>query len=295
MHYKRQTSLITYHINRSITITALGIIVRGTGITILVYSGLRNPVLITTFHSLGWAIVVTGSSLVLYSRLHLVLPNPKLLRILLLVILGSSVLLQTPNIVMSYISGDITSEVFIRFMAVLSRLDVIFSVQETFLSTLYIFLFTRFMRQGDSQVSKDVKRMFYFLVTVESFPIISHAILNALLFLNLYLARRMIFGFIYAVKLRIEFVVLNKFMDFKQKRQTQLQSRCPELEFRNTVPDTGRVSVLRVESKEEIPVLTQISEGKDALGAALTENNFKDEVDELERMYLGQFGKVDVV
>src|ERR1700753_1405648 len=95
--------------DRSLTITALGIIAKTIGLHVSVYSRFRSSTFLAIFVTFGWAIMLTGSSLVLYSRLYLILPNPKLLRIILFIIFGNAAVFQIPNIVIAFIPGNVDS------------------------------------------------------------------------------------------------------------------------------------------------------------------------------------------
>jgi hypothetical protein len=57
-------------------------------------------------------------------------------------------LFQALDIVMVYIHGNIESTVYSNLMSIYTHFDMIFIVQELLLSTLYIHIFIRFMRQG---------------------------------------------------------------------------------------------------------------------------------------------------
>lgn len=54
----------------------------------------------------GWSFMVTGQSLVLYSRLHLVIRSHKILRAVLVMIITSSIAVEVPNWVTSWFAYD---------------------------------------------------------------------------------------------------------------------------------------------------------------------------------------------
>ncbi len=59
-----------------------------------------------TLVSVGWVPMVTGQSLVLYSRLHLIVRNPFWLRIVLAIILINAFVLYVPIIILMYGSNS---------------------------------------------------------------------------------------------------------------------------------------------------------------------------------------------
>jgi hypothetical protein len=168
--------------------------------------------------------MVSGSCFVLYSRLHLILPDPRLLRVILMIILACSLTIQTPSLVMGYFSGMIDPSVHRVYHHISVPFDTVFSVLEVCLSTLYLFLLIRFMRQGDTPVSQYMITTIHLVVLVEALNILKHVLMNVLLFLRLYLARRMVLGLLYAITLRIEFVLLARLSN-----GTQGQGRSQDL------------------------------------------------------------------
>jgi hypothetical protein len=215
--------------------------------------------------------MVTGSSLVLYSRLNLVLPNPKFLRFTLITILGNAVLFQLPNIIMTYISGHGDHGTIQKINDIFPKLDIIFTVQEAFLSSLYVFVFIRFLNQG-TPVSQDTIRTFYYLFIAEIVMFVFNIIMYVLLYLEIYLARRMVLGLFYAIKLKIEFIVLNRLVVFAQRRQAYSGSILGEVVARNTMTAVSPSSELSRGSKlpisRRLDAFSNGSEFAEAVSAA---------------------------
>jgi hypothetical protein len=75
----------------------------------------------------GWVMMVTGKSVVLYSRLHLVIENPKILRAVLIMIVVDGVVFHTTMTVVrfgAYDGGDQMTG---------------FYVQESIISAIYLY------------------------------------------------------------------------------------------------------------------------------------------------------------
>jgi hypothetical protein len=191
--------------------TLLGIILVTVAYDIPIFTLSYNPHAVAAVFGFGWVFMVSGFSLVLYSRLHLIFPNPKLIRALLLVIIGSGICLHTPILVSEFLlrSNYITSYKIYHFI---SYLDVIYSVQEVVLSTAYIYLFIRFVRMGTSKGSSHahLRRTTHLLIVAEAVVVLTDLAVNVLLYQRLYLARRMVLTFVCAFQLRVEFLVLNR-------------------------------------------------------------------------------------
>jgi hypothetical protein len=172
--------------------TTLGMILFVARIVVKTYTEFQNLAFSTTFGNFGWAVMVTGSSLILYSRLHLILLSPKILRVILLVILTNAILFQTPDIIMAYLADKVRPAVYDEFDRIFTYFDIVFAIQEIFLSSLYIYSFFRFARQGSLRLTKDAKGMVYFLVMLEGVVIVFDVLLNLLVYLHIISARRMI-------------------------------------------------------------------------------------------------------
>jgi hypothetical protein len=204
------------------------------------FEAINGRISIITF-GFGWPFMVTGFSLVLLSRLHLVVHSPKLLRFLLAVVIVDAMLVQFPVFIFSFI-GAPQSVIFLKVVRFLSHFEVIFAVQEVRLSSLHIYFFIRFVKQGGSKVLRSLKRTSYLLITAESIIIVCDLTVNILLYLNLYIPRKIILPFIHAVKLQIEFLVLNRLISSRQWMDVQLQDHEADVGIRNAPLDNSRGS-----------------------------------------------------
>lgn len=89
-------------------------------------------------------------------------------------------------------------------------------------------------------------------------------VLDVLLILQLYLARRMILGLVYTFQIKIEFTVLNRFIDFRQTGQSYLRSR---LDCGITETDASRISVLPKRSRGLVSIgMEDINHHPDSVG-----------------------------
>jgi hypothetical protein len=259
--------------------------------------------------------MVTGFSLVLYSRLHLILHSAKVLRVLLAVIVVNCVLVQSPLLILAFV-GAPRYVIFLKVATFMSHLEIIFSVQEIILSSLYIYLFIRFVRQGGAKGVRSLKRTFYLLILAEVVIVVCDVALNVLLYYGWYLARRTILAFVYALKLQIEFLVLNRLARSRQAGEAQWQdlgvdvgARTALPELRTSTHEDEKSSPLSSPAKypeafsatstgpsmnEEKPII--ISEDTGYLFKRGSQSGGKmhcverNSIEELERRYLGRFG-----
>jgi hypothetical protein len=225
--------------NRSLIITSLGIILETAGFTLGLFEAINNQISTIVF-GFGWPFMVTGFSLVLYSRLHFIVHKPKLIRCLLVIIVVDAMIVQFPVFIFSFI-GAPQYLIFIKVAKFLSHFEVIFAVQEVLLSSLYIYFFIRFVKQGGSQGSKNLSRTFHLLIAAEVIIIVCDIVVNILLYLNLYIPRKIVLPFVYAIKLQIEFLVLNRLVNSRRSIDARLQDYEADVNFGNTSPGNSRV------------------------------------------------------
>jgi hypothetical protein len=160
--------------------------------------------------------MTTGFSIVLCSRLYLITQNPRALKILIYSIIGIDILVYIPTLVSTHIPDLNTGQ---RIYKVAYRLEVIFAVQEVLLASLYIYFLIRFLRQGTSEDPRRVKKTLFFLCTAEAVIFVCDVVLLTLAYTDLLVAKFMVHSFMYAIKLEIEFLVLNRLVNFGQRRE----------------------------------------------------------------------------
>lgn len=150
-----------------------------------------------------------GFSFVLISRLHLVEDSSKLRLLPVLVIVLD---LTVHTLVLVGKAGQLTSQ---AWKTILYFTPIFFTVQETFLSSLYIYLFIKFMRHNS--YGSRTRSMFKFLLFAELIVVCFDVAMVTLNSLRYEIAKAILTPFFYASKLEIEFMVLNRLMNFRQK------------------------------------------------------------------------------
>jgi hypothetical protein len=87
--------------------------------------------LYATLILIGWCTMITGQSVVLYSRLHLVMHNKKRLRTVLIMIITNALWLHIPVIILVYGANSNNPTPFEKPYAIYEKLQLsIFFVQE---------------------------------------------------------------------------------------------------------------------------------------------------------------------
>jgi hypothetical protein len=151
------------------------------------------------------AIVYAGFSVVLYSRLHLITRNLTLLRAIIWTIIATAILCNLPNILNMCIPSLLRNPLVYK---ITYGSQVVFALQEVMLSSLYIYLYYKFVRGGSFE-PRD-KMTFILLILAQIVILVSDVGMIVLIYVRLYLGRMALVPFTYAFKLRLEFVVLNR-------------------------------------------------------------------------------------
>lgn len=212
-----------------------------------------------TLITVGWWTMVTGQSVVLWSRLHLVLNNRKVLYRVLYMIMTNAVILHIPTTVFTYGSnannmsnGEANN--FVYGYKIIEKIQMCgFFIQETIISFLYVKETVRLgklfdAKKGTSQGTGGLgnihdgsilttRRIMYQLVTINVLIIMMDCGLLAVEFANLYIIETTLKGFFYSIKLKLEFAVLGKLIKLvttnRQTTNSKTQSSTPR---RSAVP-----------------------------------------------------------
>ncbi|KAJ5736501.1 uncharacterized protein N7483_001626 [Penicillium malachiteum] len=179
-----------------------------------------DSVLSVTVLTIGWWTMVTGQSVVLYSRLHLVLRDEKTLARVLLMIVVNFFCLHVPTTVLTYganivHTGDMA---WIWGYNVMEKVQLTgFTIQESLISTLYVFHTVKLLRLGaEVTIRPDARSIMYQLIGINCAIMAMDLLLLGLEYANQYAVQIVLKGFIYSLKLKLEFAVLGRLVDIIQ-------------------------------------------------------------------------------
>ena len=194
----------------SIVITDLGLILQTTGYILKEFQNSCPDILVTIICKVGWVSNVTGFSVVLWSRLHLVVHDPRILRLVLWMIIINAVCLHTPIVIFEFgLISKIRDQV-LRPMEIMERVQqTIFTCQETIISGLYIYHTARFLDVG---IAARTRKIVALLMAVQILVISLDAGLTAFDYTNMFTLKCTLHPFVYSVKLKLEFIVLNQLL-----------------------------------------------------------------------------------
>lgn len=157
----------------------------------------------------GWITMVTGQSMVLYSRLHLVLQNPRILRAVLWMIIVDGVVFHVSTTVVRFggYYGD-QQQPFRAAWNVIEKFQMTgFTVQESIISGLYLYETVRLLRV---MKKNNTRRTVWELFIINIFIIGLDIGLLIVEYLDFTVYEQTFKGVIYSIKLKLEFAILSK-------------------------------------------------------------------------------------
>jgi hypothetical protein len=170
-----------------------------------------QPWLPVTLLTIGWWCMVTGQSIVLYSRLHLVLSNQRVLRRVLIMIFVNAIILHIPTTVLTYGTNLASGPALDPYKTGYSIMEKIqmtgFCLQEFIISGLYIWETVRMIRLDPDDAKRKIQ---YQLLVINLIIIILDIGLLVAEYMNFYIMETMLKGAVYSIKLKLEFAVLGK-------------------------------------------------------------------------------------
>ncbi|KAH7114895.1 hypothetical protein EDB81DRAFT_669302 [Dactylonectria macrodidyma] len=176
----------------------------------------------------GWVCMVTGQSIVLYSRLHLVDHDPSHLRFVLAMIITNVIVSHVPVIIMVYGINSTHAELYASVYSVYAKVTVtLFFVQEVVISGLYIFATVRLFRDSIWHAKSARQRMVRHLVIMNIIIVLLDITILGLEYSGHYQLQTAYKGMAYSIKLKIEFRILNGLVDLASQggRQFNLGRR----------------------------------------------------------------------
>lgn len=173
--------------------------------------------------STGWVAMVSGQSMVLWSRLHLVLPNRAMLRIVLWCIVVNSFCMYIPTLVLVYgntVHGN-RKGLWSGVYSIYENIQVsFFFAQEFGLSLIYIFETVKLARlHSELRLSPRPRRLMKHLVLVQTAIILLDAGILGLEYSNHYGAQSAYKAFVYGIKLKMEFTILDHLKEMTTGRK----------------------------------------------------------------------------
>ncbi|KAI9716782.1 MAG: hypothetical protein M1812_005122 [Candelaria pacifica] len=210
--FKRRSGLYFW----SLLATAWGVVGHTVGFLIKDFAPGCPFVVYGIIIQLGWWGMILGFSLVLYSRLHLVIRNRRIQQAVLIMIIVVYLGIQWPTTIIffGYISPKY-SKAWAKTDEAMEKVQVVVvSIAETIIEAIYIWATLRLLKPG---INVQPRKVLILLITISSVNMLSNIMLIAMDYADLYVMKAAIHGWVYAAKLRVEFIVLNQLMAIASK------------------------------------------------------------------------------
>lgn len=198
----------------SFVIATWGIVPHGVGFILKFFQVTRLDLLSAGIVGVGWVCMVIGQSVVLFSRLHLVVRDKNNIRWVLYMIIFNAVGFGVPLIVLAMGTNSPHSARFLPGFMVWDKVQiVVYSVQEGIISVIYIYETIHLLGNGSANTRGPLRKLLSHLIIVNVMVLIFDITLLAVQFSGHYEIQTTYKTAVYSVKLKIEFSVLNRLVD----------------------------------------------------------------------------------
>ncbi|KAI6750922.1 hypothetical protein HG530_014372 [Fusarium avenaceum] len=209
--FKRHSGLYFW----SFLVSTWGICVYDCGFLVKYYASSAVGYVAASFISFGWVAMVSGQSLVLWSRLHLVLRNRFRLKAVLYMICINGVLMHGTVIPMIYGSFSSDTSKWRQPYSIMEKIQVtVFFIQEIIISSFYIIETIKLMRMERTMGNKrGSRRLMNHLIYVNILIILLDVTILGLEYADQYQYQTSYKAFVYSTKLKLEFTILNRLVE----------------------------------------------------------------------------------
>ncbi|KAJ9480681.1 hypothetical protein VN97_g12860 [Penicillium thymicola] len=165
--------------------------------------------------------MIPGQSIVLYSRLHLVIRSDKVLRFVLWLIIFDAVILLIPTTVLTFCTAYIAALPMVRGYNVMERMQLAwFCAQEIVISGIYITETVKLLRMMPDKDRRRA-RIMYELLAINLVIILLDICLLVVEYIGYYSLQTTLKSMVYSIKLKLEFGVLGKLVTLVQNNRSQ--------------------------------------------------------------------------
>ncbi|KAF4211582.1 hypothetical protein CNMCM8980_000441 [Aspergillus fumigatiaffinis] len=209
----------------TLLVATLGIIPYNLGLSLKLFNVVHNNNISLTVASVGWYCMVTGQSLVLWSRLHLLIRSRKLLHGILCMIVVDAFVFHIPTTVLAFgANAPSRPRAFVKGYEIMERIQLIgFFAQEALLSGLYICKTVEFLK---THVRNRYWGILHQLLVINILIILMDASFVAVQYSGFYAIQVTLKGLVYSVKLKLEYAILGKLVKAVNAQRKGTGSYC---------------------------------------------------------------------
>lgn len=174
--------------------------------------------------TIGFYAMIPGQSVVLYSRLHLVVQDHRILRFVLWLIIIDAFILLIPTTVLTFSTAYVRTIPIIIGYNVMERMQLAwFCTQEFVISGIYIWETVKLLRLMPSKDRRRT-RIMYELLAINFVIIILDVALLCVEYTGYYSLQTTLKPMVYSIKLKLEFAVLGKLVALIKTQRSQPSS-----------------------------------------------------------------------
>ena len=222
--FRRRTGLYFW----SLLIASWGIPMHAIGFLLKFFDLCSNDYVSATLVIIGWYGMVTGQSVVLYSRLHLLVDRRRI-RWVLRMIIVDFFLFHVPTTVLFYGSNSSNPQAFLSPFEICEKIQITaFSLQEFIISALYIWEARKMLRSIANIKKEEARSVMIHLILVNILMILMDITLLGTEYANEYSIETTYKSTLYSIKLKLEFAILNRLRALvKSQHMSTLSSETP--------------------------------------------------------------------
>ncbi|KAH8746112.1 hypothetical protein F5883DRAFT_438376 [Diaporthe sp. PMI_573] len=235
----------------SMVTATLGIVLHSIVVLLRYYSlGPNFPLAVLT--CIGWYGMVTGQSVVLYSRLHLIVSDRAKIRWVLIMIIINFCILHIPVTVLFLGSNTRESNRFLPAFDIYERVQLAgFSIQESIISGLYIWEASRGLEPIFAMKKIATRKVIRQLILVNVLVVLLDISLIITQYLDHFQIATTYKPVVYSIKLKMEFVVLNRLLLLVRHRECNCMQVADEPS--GILPRSSHLNITECWSNEQAP------------------------------------------
>lgn len=205
----------------SMIVASWGIAPHAIGFILKFFQVTTLDLLSSSIVGIGWFGMVVGQSVVLYSRLHLVVhDDPRRIRWVLYMIIFTAIVIGCPLIVLAVGANSKHSIRFLPGFMIYDRVQlVVITVQEGIISLIYIYETIRMLGHGDIKRKTPLRNLLLHLIIVNIVVLLFDVSLLAVQFSGHYMIQTTYKTAVYSIKLKIEFSVLQRLVNIVKHKE----------------------------------------------------------------------------
>jgi hypothetical protein len=253
----------------SLLAASWGIPIHAIGFLLKFFRLCRNDTANVTIITVGWVAMVTGQSVVLYSRLHLILRNGNKIRWVLVLIIVDFFLFHIPPTILNFGANSTNPRPFLTPLAIYEKIQITaFSIQEFIISALYIWEARKMLQSIARFKREEARSVLYHLICVHVLIIVLDVTLLGTEYANQYAIQTTYKSTLYSVKLRLEFAILNRLRALvKSQHKESLSDGTPNPPIPSFVQDPLLVHGIEIKKTPEssISVFPTITHKEEAV------------------------------